>query len=270
MKKRLSVLLLVSSAAAVIVRLLQQIFGFEAVTGLPVHSFLFTLPILLLLLLWFGAVRPLPDQDLPGFPQGFPLTKNSLFLPVAGIFLIALSGVAWLFFGMMPQASQAIAADGTLVSVVTTGPLSFGSMTILGILHLIMAVCLFPAAAACRVREDGSFKPISSAILMAPPVILVIRLVLIYRVNSVDPLIAHYAVELLAMAALTLAFYRLAGFSCGVGGSRRFVLYAGWAVILGLASLPAGQGIPDLLFYLGTSLLLLGLVTARLQALENK
>ena len=263
MKKRLSVLLLVCSGAAVLVRLLQQFLGFEAGTGLPVHSLLFALPLIALALVWLAASRAVPSSDAPVIPRDFTLSKNMLFLPVAGVFLLLLSGIAWLFFGLMPQTSEAIAADGTLISVVTTGPVSFRTMVLLGILNLILGLSLLPLVAACR--PEGPKKPFQPALALAAPVVLVVRLVLIYRVHSVNPVISAYAVELLAMICLTLAFYRLAGFGCGVGNSRRFVLFAGWAVMLSLATLADGHSIPDVLFYLGAPLVLLGLLLRRLE-----
>ncbi len=267
MKKRLSVLLLASGGAAVI-RLLQAFFGYEAETGLPVRSLLFTLPVVALLLLWPLAVRSLPADDTPALPQDFSLNKNELFLPVAGLLLVALNGLGWLVCGLLPGTASAVTGNGTMISVMTVGDVNPRTMTVLGLLSLVMAVTLFPAVAACRVQEESP-KPFQSSILLAAPVVLVIRLVLIYRINSVDPILSHSWVELLAMVCLTLAFYRLSGFGCGVGNSRRFALYAGWAVIFSVATLPDGHGFPDTLFYLGAALTMLGLLLPRLEATKT-
>lgn len=268
MKKRLSCLLLVSSGAAFFLRLMQMHFGFEPDTGLPVHGSLWGLlvPVVLAILavVWWMAVRPLPAKDSPALPQDFPMTKQHLFLPIAGVALVALSGLAWLAFGLLPSTANAVAEDGTLISVTVTSPIPVSTMVILGALSLVMALTLFPAVAACQVPKKAESRAFRGTLLLAAPVCLVVRLVLIYRIHSVDPSVSHYAVELLAMVCLTMAFYRLSAFGCGAGNTRRFLLYAGWAVVLSIATLADGHSLPDMLLYLGAALTLLGLLLARL------
>ena len=68
--------------------------------------------------------------------------------------------------------------------------------------------------------------------LLVPVVCPVIRLVLVYRVDSIDPVLSDYYLELLALVFLTLGFYRLSSFAFGAGRTDRFALYAGLAVVL--------------------------------------
>lgn len=268
MKKQLSCLLLVSSGAAFFVRLMQMLFGFEAETDLPLRGSVWGLlvPAVLavLAIVWWLAVRRLPAKDSPTLAQAFPMTKNGLLLPVAGSLLLGLSGLVWLATGLLPATANAMTADGTLVTMVVTSTIPPATMVLLGILGLLLALVLFLAAVACRVPRKPEGRTFPGALLLAAPVCLVVRVVLIYRIHSVDPSLSHYAVELLAMVCLTVAFYRLSAFGCGVGGTRSFLLYGGWAVMLSLATLSDGHSMPDLLFYLGGALTLLGLIQAQL------
>lgn len=54
---------------------------------------------------------------------------------------------------------------------------------------------------------------VSGNVLLAPVGILVVRLVAAYRQDSVNPTLAAYYIELLALVFLTLAFYRLSSFA---------------------------------------------------------
>ena len=100
---------------------------------------------------------------------------------------------------------------------------------------------------------------------MAPPVALVVRLVLTYRLDSINPALEAYYVELLGLVFLTLGFYRLSSFAFGAGRTRRFALYTGAAVVLSLAALTDGAaGISSTLLYLGGALTLLGFLLLRL------
>lgn len=268
MKKRLSCLLLASSGIALLLRLMQMLFGFEPETDLPIRGSIWGLlvPAVLMLLavVWWAAVRPLPAKDGPALSQAFPMTKQALLLPVAGILLLGLSGFAWLAFGLLPATANAIAEDGTMIAVVVSSTVPTSTMLLLGALSLIMCLTLFPAVAACQVPKKTESRAFCGTLLLAAPVCLVVRVVLIYRIHSVDPTLSHYAVELLAMVCLAIAFYRLSAFGCGAGSTRPFLLYAGWAVTLSLATLADGHSLPDVLFYLGGAMTLLGLVQAKL------
>ena len=270
MKKQLSCLLLVSSAAACGLRLMQMRFGFEAETGLPVRGSVWGLglaaALAVLALVWLLAVRPFPAKDTPTVAQAFPMTgrKAVLALLAAGLLLVAVSGMVWVVTALRP-APLVMAADGTLSPAALPGGITPSTMLFLGAVTLVMGLSLLPAVAASLAGREPS-PGCSGTLLLVAPVCLVVRLVLVYRIHSVEPAVSRYAVELLAMVCLTMAFYRLSAFGCGVGGSRRFLRYAGWAVMLSLATLADGHGLADTLFYLGTALTLLGLILSRLGA----
>ena len=264
MKKTISCSLFALSALGLLVELCQTLWGFEAGTGLPRFGNLFLLPVLGLLVVWALLTRRLPGDDSPIFPVDFAMEKTGLLVPVAGAFLVALSGFLWLYYGLLPTGMSALTGSGTMVAVVATGGVSFRVMTLLGVLNLIIAAGLFPIVVSCLNREGR--KPLPQGLLVLPAVVLVVRLVLIYRVYSVDPVVAHYAVEVLALVCLTLSLYRLSGLACGSGTTRRFALYSGWAVILSVATLADGHAIADLLFFLGSALTVFGLLRPRLDA----
>ena len=94
-----------------------------------------------------------------------------------------------------------------------------------------------------------------------------IRLVLTYRLDSVNPVLAAYYVELLALVFLTLGFYRLSSFAYKAGRTRRFALYTSAAVVLCLAALAdSGCTFPARLLYAGGAVTLLGFLLLRLLA----
>jgi hypothetical protein len=89
-------------------------------------------------------------------------------------------------------------------------------------------------------------------------VCLVARLVLVYRVDSVNPSLGAYYVEILALVFMTLAFYRLSSFAYHAAKTRRFALYTGAAVVLCMTALADSEGLSALLLYIGGALALLG------------
>ena len=266
---------LVGGGAAFVLRLLQRSTGFEADTGLPIPG---NLPAVLLVV-WFvvlaagcllAARKLLPsDRESPArFPSDFATASAGLLTPaVMGIFLLAASGVVELASGVMP-GPLAISADGL------TAPLESGFFTqreslLAGVLSLLSAASLFPAIPACRSREgDAPAKPFQGALLLVPVCCLVVRLVLTYRAMSVNPSLADYYPELLAVVFLTLAFYRLSSFAFRAGRSRRFALYAALAIAFCLATLADFPDPSRLLFYAGGALALFGFLLQRAAALE--
>ena len=263
----------IGGAAAFVLRLIQNRTGFEAGTGLPVPGapaglllagLLAVIGVLLLLL-----VLRLPKEsgDGPAFPASFSTdTSPRLMLPVAGALLIGLSGVLDVAagLGLYGQIVNAVTADGMVSIAMNADAFSPAVHLLLGILSLLSAGCLFLAAAACRRKEDAPARALNSSWLLLPPVMLVVRLVLTYRVCSVNPSLAVYYVELLALVLLTLGFYRLSSFAFRAGRTRRFAFFAAGAVVLCLATLANGGHPAAMLTYLGGALTLLGFLFLRL------
>ena len=271
-------LALAGGAAAFVLRLLQVRTGFEAETGLPIPGNPWGVMLVVLLLLLTAALAllawKLPQEPTaPGFPQSFSTTSTgTLTVLIMGIFLLGVSGVLDLFAGMrsgvvLPADAYAVTAGGT-----STGGFSTVEHLVLGLMSLLSAVSLFPAAASCR--RPGSHEPsaaprrtVQGTLLLVPVVCLVIRLVLVYRVDSINPVLSDYYPELLALVFLTLGFYRLSSFAFGAGRTDRFALYAGLAVVLSLAELADGFGssqLPITLFHAGGAVTLLGFLLLRM------
>lgn len=108
---------------------------------------------------------------------------------------------------------------------------------ILGVLDLVSAAGLFFAVRACGIKQRHNRLRFNGTWLLAPVLAMAVRLVLAYRVDSVNPALEAYYVELLALVFLNLAFYRFSSFSFGSGQTRRFALYTCCAVVLWHGSL---------------------------------
>lgn len=85
------------------------------------------------------------------------------------------------------------------------------------------------------------------------------ELVFCYRAHAADPELHHYAITLLTLAAATLAAALLAGFAFGMGGRRRFLLFAGLTAALSAASLHAAASYDEALCFMGCAAAALGL-----------
>lgn len=269
-------------AAAFVLRLVQKRTGFESATGLPIpgNAAGTTLVVLLLVLavLLLLLVRQLPreTEQGPAFPADFSTGDTKLLtLPVIGVFLMALAGLADLYEGLglgslLTQMSTAAAEpDYAEIPVLLTGSSGFSprAQLLMGLLSILSAAGLFFSLLACRPKDDAAPKAFNGNLLLIAPVALVVRLVLTYRVDSVDPSLSAYYVELLALVFLTLGFYRLSSFAFRAGRTRRFALYAGAAVIFSIAALADGtQYLSSILLYAGGALALLGFLLLRLTA----
>ena len=244
----LPLLALVGGIGAFVLRLLQNRTGFEAATGLPVPGnvpgLALTALLAILALLFLLLVRRLPREAGPGpaFPSEFAAGDAAqVFLPLTGALLMLLSGLA--------DLAEALGGVNLLA---------------LGLLGLVSGAAVFLAAAACRrgSREAGGFQ---GSLLLVPPVALVVRLVLAYRLDSINPALEAYYVELLALVFLTLGFYRLSSFAFQSGRPRRFALYTCAAVVLCVAALAdGGPHLSSLLLYAGGATALLGFLLLRL------
>ena len=247
MKKQwmLPALALVSGAAAFALRLWQNATGFEEETGLAVPG-VFAGTALPLLLVLTGAAalilgRRLPKRvKSPAFAALFSIGETTdLLLPVMGAFLMAISGAADAAtgLGVLPGACFAPAAH-----------------LLLGLLTVVSAGGFLLAASACRHRQEI----FQGALVLPAAVMLVVRLVLVYRAFSTDPTLEGYYVELLALVFLAMAFFHLAGFAFDDARPRRFAASTVMAAVFSMAALADRGSIPALALYAGGSLTLLG------------
>lgn len=274
MKKQLLLPLAAAAggAAALVLRLLQNKTGFEAATGLPVSgnapglALMALLAVLAAVLLLLTRLLPTENEDGPFFPEDFRTGNAGLVaLPVMGIFLMALSGALDIAAGasLLSALESVGGPDGPAVVWSAWGAASGLTLTprarvLAGALVLTAAVSLFPAAACCRRRPGVRPRTASPALLLIPPVCMVARLVLAYRVDSVNPALQAYYLEILALTFMTLAFYRLSSFAYHAVKRRRFAPYAGAAAALCMAALADSDSLSALLLYAGGAVTLLG------------
>ena len=258
-------------AAAWVLRLLQTRTGFEADTGLPIPGNLAGLALAVLLaglgaaLFLTSRLYPVEEEPGPALPKDF-ITPGAglLTIPMCGVFLIALSGLADLAESLRLIPEIGSLSSHAIYGILRAGGLGFTprGQTLLGVLSLASAAALFWMLAGCR-REEGPKPP--AAVTLVPVGTLVIRLVLTYRIDSVNPSLSMYYVEMLSLVFLTLGFYRLSSFAFQAGRTRRFSLYAGAASALCVASLADGSAyVSSLLITAGGALTLMGFLLLRI------
>lgn len=285
---------ILGGGAAFVLRMLQNRTGFEPDTGLPIPGNAAGTALVLLLAAlaaaFFWLVRRLPQEE-PGavsFPDGFSTGSTGLLaLPMAGIFLIGLSGAADLAeaAGVLPQGLTV--SCHPLYAILREGGMGFPAkgQLLLGVLSLVSAGGLSAALSACRIRpaadDSGGEqdqapqgdRPTGAALggaLLFPVAAMVIRLVLTYRVDSVNPSLEMYYLELLALVLMTLGFYRLSSFAYQAGKTSRFGLYASGAVVLCMASLADGGAyLSSVLLYGGGGLTLAGFLLLRAHRMDG-
>ena len=280
MKKYVSILFtaLAGGGLSFVLRLAQNRAGFEPDTGLPIpgNVFALVLPVVLAALALVTAVlcRGLPSEkeDTPGtFPDYFQ-ARDTLTptLLVTGAFLWLLSGGLELFTALAYR-------QGLLLGLLTAGGMFSPVLAILsGGLTLLSALALFPVISACRVggkrasSGSGERRPLNGNLLLVPVAALVLRLVLEYREDSVNPSVSAYYVGLLALSALILCFYRASSFGFHCGRTRRFAVYSLWALVLGIAALADSHTPASALLSLGGILLVTGLLLMRFAALTHE
>jgi len=264
-------------AAAWALRLLQNRTGYEADTGLPIPGDPVGLALAVLLaglgIAFILMARLLPAEEDPGpvLPRDFSTAGAGLLtLPMCGVFLIALSGLADLAesFRLLPEVGGGIVSSRhAIYGILRAGGLGYSAQgqALLGVLALASAASMFPVLAGCRRREGPPAHRAPAAITLLPVAALVVRLVLTYRIDSVNPSLAMYYVELLALVFLTLGFYRLSSFAFQAGRTRRFSLYAASSVVLCAASLADGSAYASsLLLYAGGAATMMGFMLLRI------
>ena len=260
-------------AAACVLRLLQNHTGYEADTGLPIPGNFAALALAVLLAGLAAALALtawlLPSEEAPGpvLPRDFSTENTGLLaIPMCGVFLLALSGLSDLAESLRMLPEGLVSARHAIYGILRAGGLGFSpqGQVLLGALTLAAAVSLFPVLAGCRRREGVPRHKAPAAITLLPVAALVVRLVLTYRIDSVNPSLTMYYPELLALVFLTLGFYRLSSFAFQAGQTRRFGFYAAGSLVLCAASLAYGSAyLSSLLLYAGGALTLMGFLLLR-------
>lgn len=261
-------------AAACVLRLLENHTSYEPDTGLPIPGSLATLALagmlICLAIALFLTSRMLPEEEDPGpaLPKDFSTASTGLLtLPMCGVFLLALSALADLAEGLRMLPEGIVSSQHAIYGILREGGLGYSpqGQLLMGVLGLAAAASMFPVLAGCRRREGRPTHQAPAVITLAPVAALVVRLVLTYRIDSVNPSLSMYYVELLALVFLTLAFYRLSSFAFQAGRTRHFALYAAISVVLCVTSLADGSAyLSSLLLYAGGAATMLGFLLLRI------
>ena len=254
-------------AAALALRAWNLRVGFEADTGLPLSGASFPALSILLGVVALSLIvqaRRLSQRPAPRFP--FRTERPALLLPaVAGAFLLALSGAADVFEGATGQRVLGGAADRYAYSGLIGGEvvgMSGGVQCFIGLLTLLSAWAAFDCARAC-LRGRPTFR----AAAMIPAVALSVRLVTVYRIESVNPVLQEYAPALLALVVQILGFYHFSAFAFDYGSLTAFAASAGGAVCMALCVLAdKSDYVSTPLTLCGSAAALAGFLLSALQA----
>ena len=194
-------LLVLFSAAAALARLRLLAVGFDA-DGLPVPMDLNTmvLPAVLVVAAVIAVImaRRYPAQrELCGSMDlyfAFDRSTLAVLLMVLGSFALIGSAVCSLVFSLRTTLTM--------------------------ILSVFLAACLLYATTA--LRRKAEFPGVA---LLVPVCAMVLALILFYREHAADPILRHYYVETLALAALTVLLLEFAAFAFR-GGAPRLLMPA--------------------------------------------
>ncbi|MBU5625343.1 hypothetical protein KQI82_00140 [Oscillibacter sp. MSJ-2] len=222
-------------------RLYRNSTGYEPGTGLPKDGPFW--PLLLLFALagaaLFLLLRSTPKDSMPcRFCTRFATSGDLVpALLITGDFLLAASGV-WTVAAALRDSYSDSAA---MVS---------------GVLTVLCAAALFFVISGSIRQVD-----IPPNLLLAPVGYYVIQLILKYRSYSVNPVVEHYYVEILALALLLLTFYKLSAFAFVCAQIRHLALCAAMAVVFCLTALADCPGITsEALFYFAGAVLSLSIL----------
>ena len=91
---------------------------------------------------------------------------------------------------------------------------------------------------------------------------MVLALITFYRGCAADPVLRHFYIETLALAALTALLLEFAAFAFRGGAPRLLVPLCAMSAILCAAALAACSALPEMLFYTGGLCLALGIDAA--------
>ena len=228
------------AAVSVLLRVWQNLTGFEADTGLAVRGNLpgLLLPfVLVLAAAYFIAVaRKMPAKDAvqPELTDCFRFDgMTALLCAVAGAFLVIAGGLVL----VREEAS---------------------------LLYLLLA--LFAAASAISVLGTVGVlrggKPASGVLLLVPVCCLIVCVIVLYRADTSDPVLARVYVEILAVTALTFAAVQRAAFAARDGAPRVWLPACAMSAILALTAAAEGKNLATILLFAGSALIELGFLRA--------
>ena len=181
--------------------------------------------------------------DADGLPV--PMDLNTMVLP-AVLVVAAVIAVIMARFALIGSAVCSL-----VFSLRTTLTM------ILSVFLAVGAACLLYATTA--LRRKAEFPGVA---LLVPVCAMVLALILFYREHAADPILRHYYVETLALAALTVLLLEFAAFAFRGGAPRLLMPASTMSVILCAAALAARPTLAEILFYAGGACIALGIGAA--------
>ena len=231
-------LLVLFSAAAALARLRLLAVGFDA-DGLPVPMDLnaMALPAVLIVAAVIAVImaqRYPAQRELCGSMDlyfAFDRSTLAVLLMVLGSFALIGSAVCSLVFSLRTTVTM-----------------------ILSVFLAVGAACLLYATAALRRKAE-----FPGVVLLVPVCAMVLALI---REHAADPILRHYYVETLALAALAVLLLEFAAFAFRGGAPRLLMPASTMSVILCAAALAARPSLAEILFYAGGACIALGIGAA--------
>jgi len=253
-----------------LLRLLQNRTGYEPDTGLPIPGSPFSLLVPLALIL-LAAVLMVMAWRLPEDGDKAPQTFVNSFSAKNDVVAALLVGgsLLWLASGAL-EIFQALPLLGVKHSgglITAAGTAAPALSVFMGALTALSCAAVLPVISACRRGAPPERNAHLGNLLLVPTSCLLIRVVMTYRADSVNPALSVYYVEILALAFLVLGIYRTSSFAFHSGGTRRFTVYVGCSLLFCVITLADSHTLSASLLYLGGALLSLGFLAARAEAL---
>ncbi len=139
------------------------------------------------------------------------------------------------------------------------------------LLRVLLAVFAVAAAVSvlCVVFALRRGSVVQGVALLVPVCALIVYLILLYRADAADPVLARAYVEILAVAALTFSALERAAFAFLDGAPRICVPAGAVAALLALTAAAERQSLPSVLLFVGCALAEIGFL-AMLDFKEEK
>ena len=246
-----SIYALAAGAFGVFLRWLQLQLAFDenGLCGQSVFNWIVPLFILAVAFVLRRRARDLLDSDYV-LPDGF---AESLANP----------GKAYAFFRWVPGALMML--GGALMIRSSEVARHVFMVRLLGALAILSGVC-FPLLLTLANRELKDKRRWLLCLLSLPPILLFSAwLVFDYMENAINSVIWGYLIEVLAVSALLLGFYRLAGFAYGVVVRKKSLFWLQFGVVMSLIVLADERktGMQAVFFAAGLMLLLADFIWLR-------
>lgn len=205
--------------------------AFEPETGLPIAGAPATWALLALSLLMAGLILLLCTGHHFAFPGGY----DQAFRSDSSLYVIAIiaSGFLMGVGGILKLRELPAALEG-YSGLAVRGVASALPMLLLSVLCLVSAACIVLIA---RNNYRGDGKGARSMLLLAPAYAACMWLISAYQFRAADPVIEDYIYQLLAVIALLLALYFMAGFSFEKTKVKRTAFFSLLGIYLSAVSL---------------------------------